>query len=681
MSSGCGDVLSLQDLKTAKLHQTFEAEVITGRAGGVAAGVYIDYATNPVTGQTQKTLPAVLRDAGFRPASFTFTTGGTLAIGDSDVGVLWPVSGGGDGNYYIWKGAYPKVIPASSSPASTGGISSSGWAPLTDLNLRTNLAENSGSALIGFGASTVYDSLVKDVRWYGAVGDGVVDDSAAFQAAANNGSIIMTPGNYLVSSDITITPGKSCVIKGNSRSDAVITYTGTGTLFSAVFTNSIRFIDISSFEVETPNLAQGKAFYLEWPEDFEHGFVQRGSFFNVAIRGQGEYEAGFDTCVHLHQGDNINFFNNEFKGAGGNDHDQVRNTRSKVGVRITGRYSPVEYRFIGNYFGSLDIAIKPEDTAEGMYVTENIFIDCKVAVYWSVGYWSPSWPVNPGTRAIGRPLLVFAHNHVNCFQYGVFTDGVSCIHEHDNLVYHSEGALQDGIGFVHDNGTEIFNKDNEIWGFNSTYFVVGCTFLPNASFGRCSGLRLVAAAPNSAKYGVELRPGSSHNEVYDITRRNTGGSFASTNLINDLSGGLNSVGSRGGFFYATGAQAIASGPQTAVNFGARDYDADVLWSGSGPNITIPAGVGKVRLTGAVLFDSAATSSARELYFLNNGGLARGMGQQSVTSVAGKGTYMNITSADVLVTPGDVITMNVRHDDGVSRSLQPNATWMQVEILG
>lgn len=85
-------------------------------------------------------------------------------------------------------------------------------------------------------------------------------------------------------------------------------------------------------------------------------------------------------------------------------------------------------------------------------------------------------------------------------------------------------------------------------GFNSTYFIDGCTFLANASFGRCSGLRLVAAAPNSAKYGVELRSGSSHNEVYDITRRNTGGSFASTSLINDLSGGLNSVGSRGGFF-------------------------------------------------------------------------------------------------------------------------------------
>lgn len=62
MSSGCGDVLSLEDLKTAKKHQVFEAEVITGHEGGAADGKDIDTATNPVTGQVQKTLPATIRD-------------------------------------------------------------------------------------------------------------------------------------------------------------------------------------------------------------------------------------------------------------------------------------------------------------------------------------------------------------------------------------------------------------------------------------------------------------------------------------------------------------------------------------------------------------------------------------------------------------------------------------------
>jgi hypothetical protein len=149
MSSGCGDVISLADLQTAKKHQLFEAEVITGLTGGVTGGAPIDYATNQVTGQVQKTLPAILRDAGFRPAAFTFTTGGTLNVGDSDMAVLWPTAGGGDGQYYIWKGVYPKTIPAASTPASTGGVGPSGWLPLGDITLRTELAAADGMKLIG----------------------------------------------------------------------------------------------------------------------------------------------------------------------------------------------------------------------------------------------------------------------------------------------------------------------------------------------------------------------------------------------------------------------------------------------------------------------------------------------------------------------------------------------------
>lgn len=123
MSSGCGDVLNLADLQTAKKHQIFEAEVITGKSGGVAGGDDIDYATNAVTGQTQKTLPAVLRDSGFSLADFTFTSGGELGVNDVNRLVYYAT----DGNYYQWLGALPKVVPAASSPASSGGVSPTGW--------------------------------------------------------------------------------------------------------------------------------------------------------------------------------------------------------------------------------------------------------------------------------------------------------------------------------------------------------------------------------------------------------------------------------------------------------------------------------------------------------------------------------------------------------------------------
>lgn len=151
MSSGCGDVLSLADLQTAKKHQIFEAEVITGKSGGVAGGADIDYATNQVTGQNQKTLPAVLRSLGLAPASFDFTTGGTLTTDDRNKAVLWPSTDGGDGDWYYWAGSLPKTIPAASTPSTSGGVGDGAWLSVGGVILRQDLAAFGGASLIGPG--------------------------------------------------------------------------------------------------------------------------------------------------------------------------------------------------------------------------------------------------------------------------------------------------------------------------------------------------------------------------------------------------------------------------------------------------------------------------------------------------------------------------------------------------
>ena len=141
MSSGCGDVLSLADLQVAKRNQIFEAEVITGKSGGVAGGADIDYATNQNTGQVQKTMPAILRDVGFKPAPFDFTSGGTLTTSDRNTAVLWPLSDGGDGDWYYWGGTLPKFIPAASTPASTGGVAEGAWQSVGSVILRQQLLD------------------------------------------------------------------------------------------------------------------------------------------------------------------------------------------------------------------------------------------------------------------------------------------------------------------------------------------------------------------------------------------------------------------------------------------------------------------------------------------------------------------------------------------------------------
>lgn len=116
----CGDVLSLEDLQTAKKHQIFEAEVITGKAGGVAGGAPIGTATNPVTGQTQQTLPSILADLGFDVQSWTSSSGGVLASANQVFLNDTPGSLG-LGDYYAWGGTFEKPVPAGTDPALPGG--------------------------------------------------------------------------------------------------------------------------------------------------------------------------------------------------------------------------------------------------------------------------------------------------------------------------------------------------------------------------------------------------------------------------------------------------------------------------------------------------------------------------------------------------------------------------------
>lgn len=227
MSSGCGDVLSLADLQTAKKHQIFEAEVITGKSGGVAGGADIDYATNQVTGQTQKTLPAVLRDVGFLPAGFDFSTGGTLSINDRNKSVLWPSSSGGDDQYYTWQGALPKVIPSSSSPVASGGVAPGAWVQVSYLALKTDLASISGASMIGLPGGGSLDMALKYTTPEQFL-DSATDMTEAIQMAFDYGDVVVMSGtNYTITRTINMPDGRVVYLAGSNITAA----TGVTPLF------------------------------------------------------------------------------------------------------------------------------------------------------------------------------------------------------------------------------------------------------------------------------------------------------------------------------------------------------------------------------------------------------------------------------------------------------------------
>lgn len=67
----------------------------------------------------------------------------------------------GDGEYYRWDGAFPKVVPAGSTPDSTGGIGIGSWIGVGDASLRGDLSDDGGVYLVN--GATPYFKTTQDM--------------------------------------------------------------------------------------------------------------------------------------------------------------------------------------------------------------------------------------------------------------------------------------------------------------------------------------------------------------------------------------------------------------------------------------------------------------------------------------------------------------------------------------
>lgn len=124
------------------------------------------------------------------------------------------------------------------------------YAPIGGTLLGQQLAAADGSSLVGFRQAsagavvrTAQDKMreVVSVKDFGAVGDGVTDDTAAIQAAVDAHKNVYFPvGTYLITSTITCSQFGQCFIgPGNKYAPATIQYGGTGT--AVTFTATVNY--------------------------------------------------------------------------------------------------------------------------------------------------------------------------------------------------------------------------------------------------------------------------------------------------------------------------------------------------------------------------------------------------------------------------------------------------------
>lgn len=123
----------------------------------------------------------------------SFQAGNTLTLRNHTL--VWKLPEG-DGDQYRWDGAFPKSVPAGSTPASTGGVGLGAWVSVGDASLRSQLSSQNSGVIVddsnipviqpftGTASRTQHDKNAEFITTFdfGLVGDGVTNDSAKLAA-------------------------------------------------------------------------------------------------------------------------------------------------------------------------------------------------------------------------------------------------------------------------------------------------------------------------------------------------------------------------------------------------------------------------------------------------------------------------------------------------------------------
>ena len=161
--ANCNDYISADDLKTGKQAILHIEHVAKSRDanGNHALGV-----TDTIRGQlvTNKTLDGLenlynqaISQVGYITMD-SFEDGATLTLPNQTLRYE------ANGEYYRWDGEFPKIVPAGSTPDSTGEVKLGAWVSVGDASLRTNLSSSVGAGMIGHSYDNEYpDGTIGDI--------------------------------------------------------------------------------------------------------------------------------------------------------------------------------------------------------------------------------------------------------------------------------------------------------------------------------------------------------------------------------------------------------------------------------------------------------------------------------------------------------------------------------------
>ncbi|SEE85842.1 right-handed parallel beta-helix repeat-containing protein [Ruania alba] len=540
---------------------------------------------------------------------------------------------------------------------------------------------------------------VVNVRDHGAVGDGVTDDSAAFQqaldaiVAAEEGCLYVPPGNYLFDHRVTVTAGRlnvSIVGAGQGVSNLFSDNSDGVLSIETGRQGQVTVTDLSFFSMRAGG---GTALEAIRPIGDRHNRTM--TIRNVEMRGVALNNDYFDYGLRAISQVNPLVTNVIFAGpfAGGVNRDRTDDSllyAATCGIFIDECYAPVvENCYVWSAFtGYRLVTERTEPAPEGGW-----FYNCS-AVGVRVGFEvrTPN-SLEPGTaiercHANGRDIGIHINRAqftiTNCLLYNSlpgddFTPETAP--EYTDILVESGwlGTISHNIFRqpfnLNRTGVRIADQQNDVTGDPSHLLISGNHFTSPGT--------AISVAPNATRVNVTGNMFHTEPDPYN-------GTPLVATILDDPAGAVafSSDELRAVTALAEQSQQVPDAEWTTVQWHGTELDTAGFWNSSEPDsITIPAGQGVryVKVIASVGWESSP-SGVRELQILRNSEPVTAgscVQDKGVANTPGSGDVdmQTVHTAIVPVSGGDIIQARVRQTSGDALTLDESGrTSLSVETV-
>jgi hypothetical protein len=266
---------------------------------------------------------------------------------------------------------------------------------------------------------TRFSDLV-NVKDFGAVGDGVADDTFAVQAALNSSNQVFFPnGEYLISNKITIA-NKSITITGENQTSTVIKFSSNAAGIDISQSGNSNSVLISNIKIEkTATTTNSPAIKISGGGTIIHcwAYIE-----NVTIYGAGSNY--WDGGIWL---DNIS---NSCVNSVNVDLDQ---TNSQYGFKVSGTSFTTSFDQCQSFSNQKGFII--EGDGEGVTINSCTIVNCIEGI-------------RKQHAPQSEPLLVVTNSHINTNSLGIFLENALQCFISNNLIYAGIGTSGPKTGWI-----------------------------------------------------------------------------------------------------------------------------------------------------------------------------------------------------------------------------------------